>query len=309
MGLPWLGTILLRGGLAWAACALARRRLPARLGTAAVLLGALNLALLAGEVDCLYYEPFNLTVTHVHLAGPQAGASELRIVHLSDLHVERLTRREERMLAAVEQLQPDLILLTGDYLNWSYVDDPLARHDARLVLSRLRARYGVYAIAGTPCPDTPESMAALFGGLEGVTVLDDEIARVQAGDRTLYLAGLTPRGRLADARTLAGLMRQVPPGAYSILLYHSPDLIDSAAELGVDLYLAGHTHGGQIRLPGVGAILTSSWYGKRYEAGLYRVRGTQLYVSRGLGMEGLGMPRLRFLCPPEVVDIVPDGGG
>jgi hypothetical protein len=76
-----------------------------------------------------------------------------------------------------------------------------------------------------------------------------------------------------------------------------------AAALGVDLYLAGHTHGGQWRLPGFGAILTSSRYWKRYEAGLYCQGKTHMYVSRGLGLEGFGAPRARFFCPPEVVNV------
>jgi predicted MPP superfamily phosphohydrolase len=92
------------------------------------------------------------------------------------------------------------------------------------------------------------------------------------------------------------------------LLYHTPDLIETASELGVDLYLAGHTHGGQVRLPWLGAIFTASRYGKRYEMGSYRVGRTQLYVSRGIGMEGLGTPRVRFLCPPEIVELELGGG-
>ena len=75
----------------------------------------------------------------------------------------------------------------------------------------------------------------------------------------------------------------------------------AVAHLGVDGYLAGHTHGGQWRVPGFGALVTSSRFGKRYEAGLYRERRTRLYVSRGLGMEGFGTPRARLFCPPEVV--------
>jgi predicted MPP superfamily phosphohydrolase len=96
------------------------------------------------------------------------------------------------------------------------------------------------------------------------------------------------------------LMQTVPAGAYSVLLYHTPDLIDTASALGVNLYLAGHTHGGQIRLPFYGALITFSAYGRRYQMGRYTLGPTTLYVSRGLGMEGLGLPRVRILCPPEV---------
>jgi predicted MPP superfamily phosphohydrolase len=69
---------------------------------------------------------------------------------------------------------------------------------------------------------------------------------------------------------------------------------------GLNLYLCGHTHGGQVRLPIYGALLTSSQLGKRYEMGHYREDDTHLYVSRGLGLEGLSAPRVRFLCPPEM---------
>ena len=99
-------------------------------------------------------------------------------------------------------------------------------------------------------------------------------------------------------------MVAVNPGvssvSFTLLLYHSPDLMPQAACSGVDLFLAGHTHGGQIRFPLVGAVVTSSRYWKRYEMGLYAEGNTQLYVSRGIGMEGLGAPRARFFCPPEI---------
>jgi predicted MPP superfamily phosphohydrolase len=73
-----------------------------------------------------------------------------------------------------------------------------------------------------------------------------------------------------------------------------------ARRAGVDLYLCGHTHGGQIRLPLIGALVTSSKFWKRYEMGRYVEANTTLYVSRGIGMEGMGAPRARFLCPPEI---------
>ena len=73
-----------------------------------------------------------------------------------------------------------------------------------------------------------------------------------------------------------------------------------AARLGVDLHLAGHTHGGQVALPFYGAVITLSKYGKRYERGLYREEGTWLYVNRGIGLEGRFAPRVRFFARPEV---------
>ncbi|HUS14675.1 MAG TPA: hypothetical protein VM536_06605, partial [Chloroflexia bacterium] len=86
-----------------------------------------------------------------------------------------------------------------------------------------------------------------------------------------------------------------------ILLYHTPDLAPQAAAAGVDLYLCGHTHGGQVRLPGLGALLTGSRFGQRYVLGLNRLpSGGSIHTTRGTGCEGLRLPRLRGLCPPEI---------
>ncbi|MBE0695350.1 MAG: hypothetical protein IH586_00335, partial [Anaerolineaceae bacterium] len=110
-----------------------------------------------------------------------------------------------------------------------------------------------------------------------------------------------------DPSTLRRLAADIQPDAFTLLLYHPPDLIYEASLVGIDLYLCGHTHGGQIRMPLYGAIVTASAFGKQFEAGKYQLGPTVLYVSRGLGMEGGFAPRARFLAPPEivVVDLIP----
>lgn len=307
VGLPWLTMILIRTGLALAVAVFTRRYLHGQLTGAVVLLGVFNVAILASEVYGLYFEPFNLGVSRLQVVLPASASFRVRVVQLSDLHVERTTERERRMLATVERLKPDLLLLTGDYLNLDYVDDARARRDTRELLRQLYAPYGVYAIPGTPVVDTDDALAALFDGLDNVTLLYDEFVQLDLDGQTVYLVGVANLELERDRDSLRELMAQLPPEALSVLLYHTPDLIETAAELGVDLYLAGHTHGGQVRLPWFGAIFTGSRYGKRYEAGLYQVGSTRLYVSRGIGLEGLGMPRVRFLCPPEIVDLALTG--
>lgn len=269
-------------------------------------LWALNLVLFACEVDGLYIEPFNLQTTRLELAAPVSIAGKpaeqvpLRIVHLSDLHIERTTLRERELVETVKALNPDLILMTGDYLNIDYTEDPQSRRDGRDVLAQLSAPFGVYAIVGSPPVDTSGAMNAVFEGL-AITVLRDEIRRLQFEGGDLYLVGITLTNRKADSATLQRLMSAIPAEAYSLLLYHTPDLIEAAAAERVDLYLAGHTHGGQVRLPLWGALVTMSAYGKQYESGLYELGSTKMIISRGVGMEGLRLPRLRFLCPPEVI--------
>ena len=95
---------------------------------------------------------------------------------------------------------------------------------------------------------------------------------------------------------------------FNLFLYHNTDLMDYFDGVPIDLYLCGHTHGGQVALPFYGALTTLSRHGKKYEAGLYRQEHIQLYVNRGIGMEGGRSPRVRFLARPEITvfDIGPE---
>jgi uncharacterized protein len=252
-------------------------------------------------------EPFRVQVSHLEILTPRLPKSAgnpgrpLRIVQVSDLHVERLTHRDRALPGLVAGLQPDLVVLTGDYLNTSYNDDPRATADLGHLLAHIGAVQECYAIWGTPQVDHPHLLRPVLEGA-GITILEDRAEELRGAHHHLWVMGVNCTYDLAaDAERLGRLMAEAPPGALTLLLYHSPDLMPQAASLGVDVYLAGHTHGGQWRLPGFGAIVTSSRHGKRFEAGHYQEGNTHLYVSRGLGMEGFGAPRARFFCRPELV--------
>jgi predicted MPP superfamily phosphohydrolase len=270
---------------------------------ATVTVVVIQLILLMLAVDGLYIEPFRLTVTEVRQEAPAFLPDRpLRIIQLSDLHVERITIRERTMIEKVNELQPDIIVLTGDYINQEYLDDPVALEEARTLLSQLSAPYGVYAISGST--DNYALSTALFDGLDNIRLLWNEVAPVPLPGGTLYLVGVSINGDVnIDRQMLIDLLAEFPVDGYYVLLYHTPDLIGTAAEHNVSLYFAGHTHGGQVRLPFYGALITFSDYGKKYEMGEYHVGPTTLYISRGIGMEGLGLPRIRFLCPPEIVTV------
>jgi uncharacterized protein len=302
VGPPFALIVLVRSGLllaAWLALALVHSR---RAGhSVAWLTGLAQGMILLVAFYGLYVEPFRLTVSKQYLSRAPLfiPGRPLRILQISDLHVERITSWERDVLTVAEQLRPDLIVLTGDFVNLDYQNDPLALQDARAVLSKLSAPYGVFAVAGTT--DTPYMMTTIFEGTD-ILVLDNEKKIIPFPGGDLYLLGVTNTfDSLHDKRALAALTAAVPYDAYTILLYHTPDMIEAASAAGIDLYFAGHTHGGQVRLPFYGALVTSSRYGKMYEMGLYQVGVTTLYVSRGVGMEGLTLPRVRFLCPPELV--------
>jgi predicted MPP superfamily phosphohydrolase len=230
----------------------------------------------------------------------------VRIVQLSDIHVERTTRRELALPGLVASLHPDMIVLTGDYLNKSFTHDARAASDLRQLLGQLHAPLGIYAINGNTEPFW--QVDELLAGLD-IHLLENEVVRVPALGDHFVIVGVNYAQWLFDQIQLQILMEQVKPDDFTLLLYHTPDLAYAASDLHVSLYLAGHTHGGQVRLPLFGALFTNSRFGKTFEMGLYHVGQTTLYVTRGLGMSGDFSPRIRFLCPPEVtvVDLVPAG--
>src|SRR5262249_37526169 len=146
-----------------------------------------------------------------------------------------------------------------------------------------------------------------FGGT-GATELDGTAAHVDVAGARVHVVGAAHDNDAAFARALAG----VPADGPLVLLNHCPypDVIPAAQAARVDLMCAGHVHGGQVALPFYGAILTISRLGKRYERGLYRLEaGPWLYVSRGTGMEGGAVPRIRFCSRPEIalIELVPAG--
>lgn len=252
-------------------------------------------------VYSFWLEPHWLQVTLQEMQTPKlASGSRVRILHLGDLHIERITHREREVQAQIERLKPDLILFSGDILNLSYRDDPLAMEHARQVLGAWKAPLGVFLVTGSPAVDLPRNVPKILDSLP-IRWLKSESVSISTGGGSIQLIGLTCTHRPhVDGPILKELLPHPSP-SLSILLYHSPDLAPAAASLGVDLQLSGHTHGGQVRIPGFGALVTGSLYGKAFEAGRMRVRNMVLYVTRGIGLEGAAAPRLRLFCRPEII--------
>mgnify|MGYP001329901773 CR=1 FL=1 len=259
-----------------------------------------TLALYQGAV----VEPRRLEMTRLTMTSDRLapGARPIRILHISDLHMERLGTREEQLLGLVETAAPDFILLSGDYVNLSNNKDPDTHEHVRQLLGNLSAPGGVFAVLGSPAVDLPEVVPPLFVE-SGVRLLRDELVVISPpGGPAMHLIGLECHHKdlTGDVNTLDRLLAGDQGNSPLVLLYHSPEIMPPAVERGIDLYLCGHTHGGQVRLPLIGPILTSSRLGRRYVMGHYREGRTHLYVSRGVGFEGLGAPRVRFRCPPEI---------
>jgi hypothetical protein len=159
----------------------------------------------------------------------------------------------------------------------------------------------VYAVSGSPAVDLEDVLPGLLAGLP-LRWLRDERATITVGDQLIDVIGLTCTHKpFVDGPRLLTVLTGSPEDRFRILVYHTPDLAPEAAEAGIDLQLAGHTHGGQVRLPFYGAVFAASLYGKAFESGRRHQHGLTLYVTRGIGMEGGGAPRVRFLCPPEII--------
>jgi predicted MPP superfamily phosphohydrolase len=251
-----------------------------------------------------FIEPFRLDVhSEIYSTTKLPPDFHLRMVHLGDLHIERNTRREDHILKTLEELKPDLILFSGDILNLSYLDDPDAQNDARAFLNRLYAPMGIYGVSGSPAVDMPDLFPRLVEGTPLIWLRNGSTGISKFGSQ-INIYGLDcshiPE---KDEANLQNILQESSSNesVVNILLHHSPDFAPNASRYGFDLMLSGHTHGGQVCLPFYGALFAGSLYGKTFESGRYLVNGMALYVTRGLGMEGAVAPRVRFLCPPEVI--------
>lgn len=267
-----------------------------------------NLAITSLSFYALWIEPFRLDVTRQTLRSSKlrAGAQPLRLLHISDLHIERISPRERDLNQLVKLLAPDIIVFSGDFVSLLHPEPDRARDHIRRVIGEWQAPMGVYVISGSPLVETEEMVASYVEELDNLRWLCDEMACVKTDAGLIHILGMsTTHDRDVDVPRLRDLTQRLGSNneedTFRLLLYHSPDLAPEANELGYDLYLAGHTHGGQVRLPFVGALITSSEFWRTYAMGRYDMNRTTLYVTRGVGMEGASAPRIRLLAPPEIV--------
>jgi predicted MPP superfamily phosphohydrolase len=242
-----------------------------------------------------YAEPRSLRVDRVSipLPGLPRGLEGLRVAQLSDLHLGPLVSVEHvrRAVRLANSLRPDLIVVTGDFVSVArrYVEPAVS------ISRELSAPLGVFAVLGNHDFWVAPRMIASRLREAGIVVLRNESAVIFRGGARLHIAGVDDIWARADdlGKALAGVDRDGP----IVLLCHNPDLAPQASSHGVSLLLAGHTHGGQVRLPVLGPLVVPSKYGKLWAAGLHRVGPMLLYVNRGVGLIA---PPVRFLCPPEV---------
>jgi len=217
----------------------------------------------------------------------------LRILHLSDLHLDGLPGSGRRWAAAIRPLTFDLCLFSGDLRFQTYGDYAAALAELDDLLPALDCPHGVLGVLGNH--DFLECAPPLER--RGVRMLLNEAVCIRRAGAPLWIVGVDD-AHFYGLDDLSRATRDIPPGEPRILLSHSPELVAEAGRHGINLMLSGHTHGGQIRLPGGFAPMLNISCSRRYGRGAWRYGELQGYTSAGLGCSGLDV---RFNCPPEIV--------
>ncbi len=258
------------------------RRVLIRGGVAAVALAGAGAAW-AGGVELEWIE-----VRRVRL--DLGFGRDLRVVAVSDLHFDPEYEVDylRRAMARIAGLEPDVFVVCGDLFS----HDGRRAADLAEILALVQAPLGTFVALGNHDFWSGEKRIAKALSAVGIRVLRNECVALPGFDGC-YLSGLESYWA---GKPDPGVLVATPADSRHILLVHEPDPFDEITDPRVRLQVSGHTHGGQVRLPLIGALRLPSW-GKRYDEGLFEEGGRYLYVTRGLGSL---RPHVRFLCRPEV---------
>lgn len=281
---------------------LSRPRIGRRRFLKASMTGAAALAIYSTGIERHWIE---VTEREIHLVGLAAAFDGLRIAQLSDIHMDEYTEPIflRHVIDRINRMQPDVVALTGDYVSYGVASTRFeigAAWQCANILTGLACKR-VYAVLGNHDVNVDAKQVAAALTANGVTVLINECLPIERGGGRIWLAGVDdPVLGLPDPQqAIPPAIRNVPNEPV-ILMCHAPDYVDYLLALpvgkAIGLVLSGHTHGGQVRLPFVGAMQLPE-LGKKYVEGWFQVGGMQLYVNRGIGTVGLPF---RFDCPPEI---------
>lgn len=244
-------------------------------------------------------ERFRLEVRRVNipLSKLPRSCSGLRIALFSDVHLNIFysPKRLSGVVDMINREHPDIICFTGDFLD-AHAGTGVLREVAP-ILGRLKAPCGKFAVLGNhDCRDGVDRVGSTLE-LGAFRVLTNDHAVLQKDRDRLYMIGLADV--LKGRPDLTNAMAEIPEEACSILLVHEPDFADTVTTRPVSLQLSGHSHGGQVRLPYLGPLITTR-LGRKYHSGLYKIDKLLLYTTWGVGTTLLPV---RFFCRPEITII------
>lgn len=260
----------------------------------------------------IYYslciEQFNIQVKEFELGFPNLPPAfdGYTILHLSDLHITKLGLLEKKTMDIISKRKVDTCLITGDVTS-----QPRASDNFRRVASAIPHRDPIYMVIGNsehkPWVDTDILLEAL--SFDGLKILLNSSASVERGSDRISLVGVDDAYSKRD--DVSAAFAGVDPSDFIVFLTHCPSTAPKAIEHGADLSLAGHTHGGQVRLPRLGPLWSHMHHHRSINDGLYLPEDigqkvkidpghSVIFVNRGVGSSRL---HFRFLCPPEVAYI------
>ena len=256
----------------------------------------------AGAADSLLIEPNTPRVIRkeLFLRRWPARLDGFTIALLSDFHYDPYFSVHPIRMAVrlVNELHPDLIALTGDFVSVPWFGDPArgasAAEPCARVLQQLKAPHGLWAVLGNHDVFSDPDRVADALQKSGIPVLANQSVAVEKDGERFWLTGV--HDVLGGAADLPGALHNVPPGEATILMVHEPDFADRVASYPVDLQLSGHSHGGQIKFPLIRPLYLPE-LAKKYVWGLYKIRDLTLYTNAGIGT--VEVP-LRVNCLPEV---------
>ncbi len=225
----------------------------------------------------------------------------LRIVHFSDIHYGFFydTTSLNKLIAKINALEPDIVVFTGDFFDAAFI--PYVEECVEALTNLSAAPLGHYAVMGNHDyysgynRSTPVIEVYEAGGFK---VLRNENIRIERDGESIQIAGIDDM--LLGKPNLEQTFQQTDPNTFTLFLAHEPEYADRAMEFPIDLQLSGHSHGGQIRLPLLGAIITPPG-GRKYVHGLHalnsQTHARMVYTTRGIGTSHIP---IRFLCRPEI---------
>ncbi|MFH0945314.1 MAG: metallophosphoesterase [Planctomycetota bacterium] len=257
-----------------------------------------------------WVEPYDLRLeaVDIDLKPERSDGPPLRISVLADLQTDQVGEYEQEAIDRLLACRPDIILVPGDLFHGSTNLFEKKLEALRQLLSRLTAPGGVYFARGDV--DPRHRVGPMLEGT-GIIELENEIVRLEVRGRAVTLGGVDRDCDSAAARAVIQRLQDEPGGDdIRILMAHRPDVIRLLkGNSRIDLTVSGHTHGGQVVLPGFGPLLTLSDLPRKVAAGgLHELNGNRLYLSRGVGQERGQAPRIRLLAPPEISLLTLKGG-
>jgi uncharacterized protein len=242
-----------------------------------------------GNRNVLDYEVVDVDVM---LSALPEAFEDFCILHLSDIHIDGMPDNGQRLCRIVGKLTYDLCVMTGDFRFRTFGSYDASLDGMKRLAAAIECPHGILGILGNH--DFVEMVPALEAC--GIRMLLNETAAIQRGDTVIHVLGLDD-AHFYGVDALEKAIRGIPPDEVKLLLVHSPEIIPEAARAGVDYYLCGHTHGGQVCLPGSIPLLTNASCARKFGSGVWHYDNMPGYTSRGAGSSGLPV---RLCCPPEI---------